>query len=109
MPPTKHSQPAVPHLPLHPLVSHQNAPPLSVPPPSLCTSPHTRLFLPPVQMGEVQGQALVMDLNADGAVEIFAGGCRAHRAVMEGEFRIGDLAMGGRGQERGAKEVNSCM
>ncbi len=24
-------------------------------------------------MGEVQGQALVLDLNADGAVEIFAG------------------------------------
>jgi hypothetical protein len=28
----------------------------------------------PIQMGEVQGQVMVADLNADGAVEIFAGG-----------------------------------
>lgn len=27
----------------------------------------------PIQMGEVQGQVMVADLNADGAVEIFAG------------------------------------
>jgi hypothetical protein len=26
-----------------------------------------------LQMGEIQGQALVMDLNGDGQVEIFAG------------------------------------
>jgi hypothetical protein len=27
-----------------------------------------------MQMGEIQGQALVMDLNGDGQVEVFAGG-----------------------------------
>ena len=28
----------------------------------------------PIQMGEIQGQALVADLNNDGKLEIFAGG-----------------------------------
>jgi len=34
-------------------------------------------------MGEVQGQVLVADLNADGQMEIFAGGS-AHHAVSYG-------------------------
>lgn len=39
----------------------------------------------PVQMGEVQGQVLVADLNADGKMEIFAGESLA-AAAAEGPW-----------------------
>jgi hypothetical protein len=45
----------------------------------------------PIQMGEVQGQVMVTDLNEDGAVEIFAGGeaARAGAAVTFNRWRTG--------------------
>lgn len=40
----------------------------------------------PIQLGEVQGQVLVADLNADGAIEIFAGQGSNYRVAMAGSL-----------------------
>jgi hypothetical protein len=54
-------------------------------------------------MGEVQGQVLVADLNADGALEVFAGGCPCSwQWYSPVSAQIGPALTAVRGRGRGA-------